>query len=134
MTTNKNDLQFIKANATIPHGAIFSTARRGDKWWQQAKIGDVMNCVITESGQHFAQAVVVDKRLDTFGKVVANCIADNNHALPHDRSKLSDAEASAALERGLKAAYGADLTPTEPFTVLKLVALNTDSQTPQASA
>jgi hypothetical protein len=115
------ELLFIQANATFPRGSVWSTARKGDKWSKDAKPGDVLDLMITESRKHIGRATVVATNLTTFKEACDNCAADKNHALGPE---MDDRVASEALEAGLKAAYGDDLKPDEPFTVLHLIAHN----------
>lgn len=114
------ELLFIAANAHFPMGQVFSTARRGDKWSKQAKPGDVVDLMITESRKHLGKATVVGSRLTTFKDAVDNCAADKNCSLSPG---MDDSEASAALKGELEASYK-DLTPDEAFTVLSLIAHN----------
>jgi hypothetical protein len=112
---------FIAANATFPRGVLFSTARQGPKWSEQAKPGDVVDLMVTESRKHIGRATIVATKLTTFKDACESAAADKNHALTPG---MDDSEAAQALAQGLRAAYPHDLKPGEPFTVVTMMAHN----------
>lgn len=119
----KKEILFIAANAHFPRGQLWSTARKGEKWMTEAKPGDVLVLMETESKKILGKATLVKARVDTFNGACAAAATDNNHALMTNDPKA----ASDALAHDLRAAYGPDLKPHEPFTILHLMSHNEDA-------
>lgn len=115
----KNEaLEYVAANKFIPDGRVSSTARRGSKWWNKVRVGDVVDLTITETKAVFGQAVIVAIELLPLLAVLDN--ADHNHVAfefpdQNPREKLVDA---------LTRAYGQNLEYDEAFTVLHILPLN----------
>jgi hypothetical protein len=118
------DLKFISANAdaAIVAPGIKSTARKGDKWFNDVKEGDIVNLMITENSKVFGRAVILGKRLDTFANVCTNALEDKNHGVI-GLDTNDPARAASALASDLQAAYG-ELAADEPFTVLSFHMVN----------
>lgn len=113
-------LYYISENGEVPTGHVSSTARRGDKWFNQVEAGDVVAMTVTETDKEFGEAVIVLTELATYADVLNN--ADHNHVAFHD---YGDGETAAEkLDRALKAAYGSDIQPGDLFTILHILPLN----------
>lgn len=115
------DLLYIKANAVVPEGVISSTARRGVKWSEQAKAGDVVHLKVLESQVVFGQAAITKVEVMSYSDVIAN--ARSNHVLW--KAGSTDENVAHVLAADLKAAYDPDdknpIKADEPFTVLSLI-------------
>lgn len=110
-------LLYIGANSDVPFGRVSSTARRGDKWFNKVAIGDLVNLQVTETGETFGQAVIVEKELLPLADVLDN--ADHNHvAFKNVDKHIASAQ---ALYAALRDCYGSDLNALEPFTVLHII-------------
>lgn len=104
------DMQYIASNATLPRGQVFSTARKGDKWYNQANVGDVLDLTDTVSGNKFARAVVVDKQLGTREQALSE-------------AGLNSAGNRTALNEQLIAAYGFGM-PQDIYSIIGLLIIN----------
>lgn len=119
------ELLYVRANNNVPRGRVSSTARRGSKWWDQAAVGDVLQMRNTEDKEPLGRAVVVAKELVTLADVLEN--ADHNHVAFTDfRVLQKKVDAGVVLAEALGRAYGADMLPSEPFTILHILPLNGD--------
>lgn len=116
------DLLYLRSNYGIPTGRVSSTARRGDKWYNQVDVGDIVNLRTTEDGDKIGEAVIVQKELVTLKDVLDN--ADHNHVAFSEEVNKHVGPAM-ALAGQLQAAYGTDLKLTETFSVLHILPLNT---------
>lgn len=113
-----HDLFYVAGNAFVPTGRVSSTARRGCKWYRDAKVGDAFNLKVTESKESFGIAVLVHKELVTFRDVLVN--ADHNHTAFNPKYKAVGLPADAALFAELRSAYG-ECSLGEEFTVLHII-------------
>lgn len=117
-------MQFLESNAKLPRGVVFNTVRHGEKWAQQAKVGDVLNLEVTESGHALGHACVV--ALETFPGLDATCeyAAAGNHENIGPETTDTHAGQVAALKSALQRAYprAAD---QDMWTVVTLVCMNT---------
>lgn len=104
------DMQYLAANSGLPRGELFATARKGDKWYNQANVGDMLNLTDTATGARFARAVVYDKVLGTREQALSE--AQRNSA--RNRETLNDE---------LIAAYGPGM-PDDIYTIVGLLIIN----------
>jgi hypothetical protein len=111
------DLFYVAGNAFVPEGRVSSTARRGDKWMNQVNVGEMVNLKVTETGESFGVAVVVEKELVDFVDAIEN--ASHNHTAFNPKN--TSLHPSTALYRELTEAYGDDLKADEPFTILHII-------------
>lgn len=112
-------LYYISENGEVPTGQVSSTARRGDKWFNQVEVGDVVALTVTETDKEFGEAAIVLKELATYADVLNN--ADHNSVAFYNYG--DGATAAEKLDRALKAAYGPDLKPDDLFTILHILPL-----------
>lgn len=115
--TEVQKLYYIAGNAFVPEGKVTSTARRGSKWFDQIKVGEMVNLSMTETDESFGLAIVVHKELIPYITVLDE--ADHNHVA--DNPKWSGTPNKKALAAELRSAYGDDITPGDLFTVLHIL-------------
>lgn len=109
---------FLRENLGIPFGQITSTARKGYKW-SVLHPGDELIMRVTESFEYVGRAIVTAVETVPFAKVISR--APENHAA------FDTADPYAALEDGLRAAYG-DIRPDEPFVMVFFMMINPDER------
>lgn len=117
-------LYYIEANRDIPHGVVTSTARKGTKWNEQVKIGDVVELAITGTEESLGRAVVVLTEQTDFREVLNN--ARHNHVAFNQDGSAIDAPVSVVRRKlydALTEAYG-DITHEDKFTILHILPLN----------
>jgi len=108
---------YIKQNENIPEGMVTSTARKGDKWFDKAKPGDLLELRVYDDGGRWDYLIgmgVVTK-VERVSHVECLHRAKENHVcqLPLPEGK----RAFEVLEQALLAAYGPS-EPHEPFTMV----------------
>jgi hypothetical protein len=111
----QHDLLFLKENAHIPHNVVTSTARKGRKWFDQAKVGDVLMFRTTEDKALFGAGVVVRRELVRWSELL------DRHQENHD------GRGRQPLERALRAAYG-DGCENDYWTMLFFVRLTSPDE------
>jgi len=97
----QHDMLFLRVNSNMPFGQITSTARKGRKWFDKVKIGDILTLRYTEDNAEFGGAVVVKVELVSFGELIAS--EAENHAT----------QTGSDLRKDLLAAYGAECESDE---------------------
>jgi hypothetical protein len=110
-------LEYLPANSVIPNGVVSSTARKGGKWLNKVDVGDVVDLVMTGSGEVFGQAAIVCVEYLPLRDVIEN--AAHNHVGHNNEGR----NGRVLLLQALEAAYGA-LDPNDKFTVLHILPLN----------
>lgn len=124
MTFGKTEtrMDYISANAFIPRGLVSSTARRGSKWFDTLRVGDVVRCMITGTPTTICRAVVTDLALTTF-EAVLDSATDNHVAFGRSPGDISVTQVRANLDHALRAAYGNALRPDAVFSKVFLLRL-----------
>lgn len=110
-------LLYIDGNQHLKTGVIATTARKGAKWAEQARPGDVLDCRITKTNELFAQVAVVRIQVTDYAGVLND--ASDNHATTTNDTRA----ARLNLEGALTSAYG-PLSPGEVFTKIHFIPLN----------
>lgn len=106
------EMLFLTANAVgLSPGSVTSTARKGMKWADQAKVGDVVALMHAENRHVFGRAVISKLESSTFADVVAR------YRENHDTRMTPE-----GLQEALEGAYG-KMDAQEPFTIVGLVVL-----------
>jgi hypothetical protein len=123
----KHDMLYLASNSDVPRGIVTSTARKGRKWFHQAKVSDTLVLRVTEGNRRFGEAVAVKVELVTLAVVVAR--AAENHtgqrSLP-----VPGYSPSEVLQMELAAAYGMD-GQNAPYTMVHFV-VRTDAEVEDA--
>jgi hypothetical protein len=122
----KHDMLYLASNSDVPRGIVTSTARKGRKWFDQAKVGDTLGLRVTEGNRRFGEAVVVKTELVTLAQAIAR--AAENHT--GQRPLPAGYSASDVLQMELAAAYGKD-GQNSPYTMVHFV-IRTDSEVEDA--
>lgn len=113
-----HQMLYLESNSDIPRNVVTSTARKGRKWFDKVKPGDLLELRTTEGGRVLGTAAVVVVERATYLDVLMR--ADENHTgqrpglLADPRDVLADE---------LTAAYGA-INPTDEFSMVHFVVLN----------
>lgn len=69
----------FKNAGQLPKGRVFSTARKGGKWYGYLRGGEVLRLVDTDTGEHLGNAAVVDTDLMPLMDLLED--ASGNHAI-----------------------------------------------------
>lgn len=125
MTQRTHNLLFVPENDRFPdYGIITSTARRGDKWFKQACVGDALH-LLTEHPEPAGmfsngRAIVLDVQLVSLWEVLKR--AHENHVIQgHPTNPQNESTRAEMLLQSVKMAYGVPLSLAENFTLLKFV-------------
>jgi len=117
-------LQFVPGNDEFPaSGVLTSTARRGDKWFNKAKPGELLDLMLVKNDENvrrLGQAVVIGVELTSLEAILED--AASNHAIQAADFNLSPSEKRKLLADALERAYG-PLESTEVFTKLSFMIL-----------
>lgn len=112
------DMLFLQANATLPRGEVTSTARKGDKWYKQANVGDVLTLKDTETGTIIGRAAVIAVEQSTYGAVLRK--AYMNHAAKGATTVFDERR---TVEASLRLAYG-ESKDDDVYSVVHFLLLN----------
>lgn len=119
-TSSNEKLMYLGNNSVVPGGRVTSTARKGRKWFDLVKVGDVVDLTVTETGECFGKAAVVCKELVTLRDVLEN--AHHNHVAYGPKVTPDGCSARTVLASELYAAYG-ELNLPDEYTVLHVLPL-----------
>jgi hypothetical protein len=124
----RHELLYIPSNRDIPRGTVTSTARRGDKWFNLASPGDMLDLIVEGPGnepglvdrENIGSAVVAKVELVDYGTVLAR--ANENH-VGQLVGGANARSASELLARALTDAYR-QIGLHEQFTMLHFIRVN----------
>lgn len=122
------DMLFLQANATLPRGEVTSTARKGDKWYKQASVGDVLTLKVTESDAVIGRAAVIAVEQSTFAAVLRK--AYMNYAAKNATTVFDERR---EVEASLRLAYG-ESKDDDIYSVVHFLLLNEPSYADGAAA
>ncbi len=115
----QHNMLYLKQNADIPSGRVTSTARKGIKWSNFARVGDVLSLRYTEGNEEFGKAVVTGVSLMSYEEILDR--ADENHT--GQRPLAAGKTARQVLAEELAAAYG-PTADSDVYTQVSFVRIN----------